>query len=414
MLNIFKIKISTIKWVFPILFLYVLAGSLQYLGIISPTQSNFIVLFLLLHVFQFYSSWRQLKLELPILCFLVLVIILHFFQHPPLSYTLTYFYYLICTMIAAASGRIYLDRFVASYNVNSNKIFFNISKWFLLLQLFMTTIQASFTQSYIDFSSSSIGYEDAVFGTFFLQSDAALATVCELILLAVYILPSKLIDKILITILGVAVIFLGNSKTAQFVVVGLLVILWLNLMFEKLKLYKYGFGILISILVLFFTLMSYSIWSGFIDGFIQQAQYDYNRRDEWVMASRFAPLGETFSKGLQWIGYGPLTYYNPIEKSWLYNSGFSTLYVLYFDYGLVGFILYFFYQFFLILKFGVNSVVKIILFFILLSYMNFNFSLTDISFIFMFNFVLLFLYKQKNRDLSNEVIYVSKHKFKGF
>lgn len=395
MRSVATIRISTLRWLLPIIFLYVLAGSLQYIGILSATLCNFIVLFLFLHVFQFYSSWKALRLEWPLLFFIILIFLLHDYYGSPLSYTLTYFYYLMCTVIVAVSGRLYAERFFKNYSNKTSEIFFKISKYFLFLQMVVTIIQSTFTQSYIDFSRASIGYEDAIFGTLFLQSDAALATVCELMILAVYILPSNFKDKFIITIMGIAVIFLGNSKAAQFVVLGLLAIIWLNFFFQKTRLYKYGFGFLIGVLVIFLGLVSYTSLSSYVFDFIQQAQYDYDRRDEWITAPRFAPIGEIFQLGVSWLGQGPLTYYNPINKTWLYNSGFSTIYVLYFDYGLLGFILYFSYQSFLIMKIGVNFVIKLFMFIVLLTYINFNFALTDISFIFIFNFVLFLIYKVK-------------------
>ncbi|WP_180055709.1 hypothetical protein [Acinetobacter sp. YH12142] len=382
-------------WMLPILFLYLFAGTFQYLGVISPTQCNFIVLFLFIHIFKFYSSWRQLRIEFLLFLFLIFIIVYHFIVDAKISYTSTYVYYLICTIIAACSGRIYANRLFGEYGTLSNTVFFKISKIFLFIQLLVTIIQASFTESYISFSKAAIGYEDAIFGTLFLQSDATLATICELMILSVYLLPSKYNEKIIITILGVFVVFLGNSKAAQLIILIILLILFFKFIFDKIKSYKLGFKILIWLFFILLFCFTYSEWSIYLYNFIQEAQYDYQRKDEWITAPRFAPFGEIFQTGISWFGQGPLTYYNPIEKTWLYNSGFSTIYVLYFDYGLLGFILYFAYQTFLILKFGVNFTAKMILFIILLSYMNFNLVLTDIGFIFMFNFTLLLLYRYK-------------------
>lgn len=391
--NFFNIKLNTLKWILPILILYVVGGGAQYLGLLSQTQSSFIVLFLFLHVFHFYSSWSKIRLETFLFIFLVFIIINHFFINSLISYTATYVYYILCTIISAVSGRVYCDHFFNKYEIISNQVFFKIAKIFLVLQLVVTIIQATFTEAYISFSNAAIGYEDAIFGTLFLQSDATLATICELMILCVYLLPSKIRDKIIITTLSLAVIFLGNSKTAQIVLLLILLIIFLKLILNESKGHKLGFKLLILLSILFLIFFTYSMWSDLINSFIQEARYDYQRKDEWVTAPRFAPLGEIFERGITLFGNGPLTYYNPIDKTWLYNSGFSTIYILYFDYGLLGLFLYLFYQIYLIVKFGINFSAKLLLGIVLISYINFNFVLTDIGFIFMFNFALLFMYR---------------------
>lgn len=402
------LKLSHIRWFFPLLFLYVFAGTFQYFGIFSQTQSNFIVLVLLVHVFHFYSSWTEMRLEMLLILFMIFVLIYQVSFDFRFEYSLTYIYYIVCTIIASVAGRVYAKRFFLHETYNT--LLFKIAKIFLVFQCLFTLIQANFTESYVSFSKASIGYEDAIFGTLYLQSDAALATVCELIILSVFILPSTLRDKILITCLSLFVIFLGNSKTAQFVVIFILFTLLLRFLLDNLKNYRLSLKIIIGLIGIFTFVITSSIWLGYLDFFIQQAISDFDRKDEWITAPRFAPLGEIFQSGINFFGQGPLTYYNPIEKTWLYNSGFSTLYILYFDYGLLGFLLYFLYQFYLILKFGIDFSSKIIYFMILMSYMNFNFALTDISFIFMFNFTLLLLYRFNKSQISTlEKPYVSKN-----
>lgn len=393
MSNFGVIKIETLRWLMPILFLYFFAGTFQYLGIFSPTMSNFIVLILLAHVFLFYSTLYSLKIEFPLFLFLLLVVGGYTYYQKPITYTLTYAYYLICTIIAASAGRAYVNWYFNKYKKFTSNSFIKLSKFFLLIQLLVTFFQSTFTELYLKISRTVIGFEDAVFGTLYLQSDAALATICEMMIFAVYVLPSSIRDKILITMMGLGVVFLGNSKAAQITILIVILISVTHLIFKKVNFYKNGFGCLIGFFILTVPVIFYTNIHNVLFDFIENAKYDFYRKDEWITAPRFAPIGEIFQSGLSWLGKGPLSYYNPIDKEWLYNSGFSTFYILYFDYGLLGFLFYFGYQTFLIVKFGTDIVSKFILFIIFLSYMNFNFALTDISFVFMFNFVLLLIYK---------------------
>lgn len=133
MSNFGVIKIETLRWLMPILFLYFFAGTFQYLGIFSPTMSNFIVLILLAHVFLFYSTLYSLKIEFPLFLFLLLVVGGYTYYQKPITYTLTYAYYLICTIIAASAGRAYVNWYFNKYKKFTSNSFIKLSKFFLLI-----------------------------------------------------------------------------------------------------------------------------------------------------------------------------------------------------------------------------------------------------------------------------------------
>jgi hypothetical protein len=92
------------------------------------------------------------------------------------------------------------------------------------------------------------------------------------------------------------------------------------------------------------------------------------------------------------FGSGALTYYNPITKEWLYNSGFSTFYSLYIDFGVPGLIFYYLYQILLIAKLTRNYIEFTIFLCVLIMFTTFNFALTDLAFTFSFNVALYLNY----------------------
>jgi len=382
------------RWILPIILIYLAGGTIQYFGLASVTQCNILGLLLLMPIFLWRSSWRQAHLEWPIVIFILFVILFHLTKRPPLGNTLTYVYYLLCTLVAAVAGRAYSNRWYGRWPARR---FFRFAKWFLVLQLCVTFVQANFTETYVQLARVPIGYEDAIFGTFFLQSDAALAAVCELLVILAFILPCSLRNRVQLTILALGVVFLGNSKAAQGSILTLILLFTLYAAAHSARLTKSGFGLLAVLAVMVYAALSFSLWSDHVTVFFQQAQDDYFRRDQWETASRFAPLGQIISQGIDIFGQGPLTYYNPIEKTWLYNSGFSTLYTLYIDFGLLGFSLYFLYQSSLIFKFAKSIRERLAFFLVLASFSSFNFALSDLSFVFFFNFALMEVYRLRTQ-----------------
>lgn len=388
-----------IRWALPLLILYIGGGFLQYLGIISVTQSNVLVLALFSPVLLFRSSWRQARLESPLIIFMAFVVAIQVLRNPPLQNTFTYLYYILCTAIAALAGRVYATKWISELNLDK---FFRVATWFLALQLCVTLVQASITETYIDLSRASIGFEDAIFGTFFLQSDAALAAACEFLLIAAFFLPCRTKTRVTLTALAIAVVFLGNSKAAQACILLLVAILATHAFSRLTRLNRSGLTLLLAIVGILAVFLTYSMWSEQLSAFIQQSQDDYSRREEWITASRFAPIGQIFSQGLDMFGQGPLTYYNPLTKAWLYNAGFSTLYALYIDFGLTGFLLYFSYQLYLIFRFTDGWADRACFLIVFSSFTAFNLALTDISFVFALNFTLMMIYKVRlqHRDSS--------------
>lgn len=383
-------------WKMPMILIFFVGGSIQYFGILSQTQSNWIALFLFSHVFFRIAAWRQIKYEGILFLFLLLVVLDHSQHQSPVSYALTYFYYIACTIIAAVAGRVYALRIASLVSTES---YFKVAKLFLFVELIVVIIQRSFTDQFISFARAPIGYTDAIFGTFFLQSDATLAAVCELLTISAFFLHCKATDRFVISALSFAVIFLGNSNTAKMATILIFTLLLVHYIYGRLHTGRYGFNIIATLVVAFFIMIVYSPASTFFADFFAKATGDYYRRDAWISASRFAPMGQIFAEGIDFFGQGALTYYNPITKIWLYDAGFSTIYSLYLDFGIIGLSIYLLYQFVLIFRFAKNYFEFIIFACVFIFFMTFNFALTDLTFVFSFN-VILCLNHLRGRSVS--------------
>lgn len=377
-------------WRLPILFLFAGGGILQYLGALSQTESNWIALILFLHVFMIRAAWNQLRYEIPLFIFIMFVVLHRFEYATPASYTLTYLYYLTCAIIAAVAGRMFAMRIASSDGISSLMKF---AKIFLSIQLFFVVIQSVFTEQFIALSGAKIGYVDAIFGTLFLQSDAALAAVCELLIICAFLFSSKVADRFIISATSLLIIFLGNSNASKIAVLLICALLLIGGAYRSLSAKgRHGFNILAFATVTPILIILYSLTSSWIVEFFVQAADGYYRREAWETASRFSPIGQIFTEGVNMFGYGALTYYNPITKEWLYNAGFSTIYSLYLDFGLVGILLYLYYQLFLMVRFTYNYIQFFAFFCVLAFFMVFNFALTDLAFVFAFNAVLYLNY----------------------
>ncbi|MEN3748066.1 hypothetical protein TPR58_12895 [Sphingomonas sp. HF-S3] len=376
-------------WTTPIVLIFLAGGFLQYVGILSQTQTNWLSLLFLSHVFVRSSSLAQIKYEILLFIFLIFVALDTLNHRLPISYTATYFYYIACTIIAAIAGRVYASR-VAS--LVSTRSFFRIAKIFLPIELAFVIFQRLFTDVFISYSRAPIGRIDAIFGTFYLQSDAALAAVCELLTIASFLLSSRRSDRIIISSLSLAIILLGNSNAAKIAFMLIMALLLANNIYRSLYGNRYQLTLILVAVTSPLILLMYSPLSTLISDFLAQAMDEYYHKEAWGTASRFSPIGQMFAEGVNIFGRGALTYYNPITKEWLYNAGFSTIYSLYVDFGLVGLVLYMSYQFILIIRFTRSYLQFAIFACVFLSFVTLNFALTDLTFVFSFNAILYLTY----------------------
>ena len=380
----------------PLVFIFLIGGGVQYIGIISSTQTNFLVIFLCTPILLYKRFWRNFNLELYLIILIVFCIFNSLYTGFVIENTFTYIYYIYCTLFAAVFGRYLCDFYINKLGVEVlEKKYILLIKVFLIIQVFVCFFQNLFVNQAIANASIPIIPEDIVSGTMYLKSDASLAAISQLIMISIFLINSKIIDKIIVSILVLSIIFLGNSKAAQAIIIFIFLALCLNLLYKKNKLGKVGFNyIFYSISFFAFIFWAYYFSGNIWDDFVSSTIESYSRRDAWVSADRLAPLGQFFYEELNVVGNGPLTYYNPNTKSWLYNSGFSTLYSLYIDLGLVGLVVYFIYYIKLILKYSSSFFVFFVFFIIFFIFTQFNLTLSDIAFAFAFNFILFLTFSR--------------------
>jgi hypothetical protein len=192
--------------------------------------------------------------------------------------------------------------------------------------------------------------------------------------------------------ISLLIVFLLNSDTSKASILFVVILSAIYSLHASLRVGRVAFNALLVLAVISFFLIALNSFSGVFTDFFTQARGDYYHRDSWMYASRFSPLGQMFADGVDFLGGGALTYYNPITKEWLYNAGFSTFYSLYIDFGIPGLALYYAYQIVLVLRLTRNYLESAIFLCVLLLFSFFNFALTDLAFTFSFNLALYLNY----------------------
>jgi hypothetical protein len=188
--------------------------------------------------------------------------------------------------------------------------------------------------------------------------------------------------------MGFLVVMMGGSKAAHVTMILVAIAAIARNFYIKAHLGGFGMKYLLVPVMFIILLFSFDWIYTNVSVFIEQAIYSYDKRDSWITADRFAPAGQMFRDGFSLFGKGPLTYYNPITKTWLYNAGLSTIYSLYIDIGTIGLLIYFAYYARLLWTHTRSLFLVAVLGSVLLCYSMFSLTLTDLAFVFVLNFVL--------------------------
>lgn len=386
-------------YIIPLILLFYIGGIVQYLGLISPTQTNILIIVLLLPLFLHKSIFRFILKEYLLVFFCLYSILVGLFLSVDFLKINTYIYYIYCVFVASIFSRFLSDYFVKRNGINcAVEFFFRFAKFFIIVQLFTSFFQNLFIDYVVAYAPFNIIKEDAVFGTMYLKSDASLAAIIQIIMISFFIFRRSIGEKLVYSSLSVGLIFLGGSKAAQSVIGFVFLLLWLNDLYNFLRMKKYGFNYLIvvsSSIVL--TCLAVAFGANFYKSFYDYTVNAYHSRHSWYSADRLAPFGQFFSEKVNLWGNGQLTYYNPMTQEWLYDSGFSTYYSLYIDLGLVGLIFYLVYYTSRIYSSTRNFFIFSLILLVLMVYSAFSFTLSDLSFVFVFNY-MLYLYCLYNKS----------------
>ena len=358
--------------------IFLFGGALQYVGLLTPTETNFVLIALgsLLVV----ANARSLGFGFLCLFFSVLfVLIIGYFNGSSSRSVVVYIYYVVCCFVALCLGR-------AFYRKSPSSVHQKALLFFMVAQAVVTTIQSVVVGRYSEGAQES----DLVSGTLFLNSDATLVACMSLFVIFVFAKAGSLFDKLLVILVALAVVTNCSSKAGELVFYIVAICLLASLFVIRLPrqlLFFFIGGSLLSALMFYFV-DAYEL----VISFIYRAIDGYNFVEYGERASRFAPIGQFFSEGVTLYGDGYLTYYDPVNKSWLYDSGLGTYYSLIIDAGVVAAAFCFVFFLWLALRIK-NRLYAILVFLIFFSYSFFNFGLSDMAFMFAYSFVTVGLYE---------------------
>lgn len=356
-------------------------GALQFVGFLSLTQSNYVALLLI----AAYLVLKPIRIRLDrseiVLIVLTIYLISGIFLNGSRPENVAvYIYYVFCPFLAVRFAK----QALAS-NASISRVFFPTLFTFLLVQLLVTIFQSSFAEELSNASAVSVIPIDIVSGTFYLASDGSLSAFCILACISTLWTDLSTTKKIIIFSLALSVIGIANSKAFQTLapILAAWALIEAKLLRGRNSLFK-GF-----ILVLGATLIAAVSYGAVFNklgefGAYLYDIYDFRYGDN--RAQRLAPLGEIFYSPISWAGKGALTYYNPITKEWLYNAGFSLIYMFYFDYGTIGLFLVLTYFLTLTLECAGLSLRSMTLFFVFFVFCAFSPAITDLAFIIAYTF----------------------------
>lgn len=367
--------------------LYALGGTLQLFGFLSITETNVIVLLLLVSWLSAYRMPVDAVSHGMLLAFLLYAWCVGVFLGDPASALAVYGYYVLCLMISFSAAQLLADKTPAG---PAGLAVFRIAIGLLCLEAVVVVLQNIYVEDLRAASGFLIGAVDMIFGTFYMQSDSTLSMVSVLLLIASFSLRASIGVRALILALAWVVVLSCNSKAAQLylaMVSPALVGVALCEYFSVRRVVIVVTGLLALAILL---VLGLELFSTNIDVFLEKVRRGYAYRYHGHQAHRLAPMWEMLQGGnVPWHGLGLLTYYNPLSKEWLYDAGLSMYYSLYMDLGIVGLLFLGVYFVLMVFRFVNNVLYAAMYLGALLAFTAFNFAISDIGFFLVFFYLLL-------------------------
>lgn len=324
-----KVKFSALC--FFMLLCFVLGGPLQFIAVLSPTETNYLAISLLVICFTFRKRVSLSRSSLVMVILFLYVTLISIIHKTPFSNLLVYYYYLLCPVLAFKAGRIFSQKVTLS-----PEMIIKNCNYFLLVQMLFAIVQVVAGEQIASFAKVPLYFAiDAVTGTFFIKSDASLSVFALLVVLTAFSLGVSAKLKFVSALISTAIIFLANAKAIQGLAIVMIpaVIFYSGFLQGRFALGKRILVFILLVIALMLLIpMIVDMGNEFL-GVLDDAYYSRYKHDE---ASRFAPIGEAVYSDFYWIGKGLLTYYNPLNKNWDYYSGFSLVYAFYLDCGFIG------------------------------------------------------------------------------
>ena len=315
-------RITTIMYL-PLFILIFFGGVLQVTGVLSPTLTDIVVLVNIVVALYFCISKSIIEItyfKKIFFIYIAAVLYLCIFTIYALTELLVYIYYLSAFFLSISYG------YLLSQTVKVDLYKFTI--YFLIFEVIITTIQALFPDTISSLSLYPIAPIDAVIGSFYVGSDTGLCLfVIGLNVLSIY--KGVAVNKLLI-IFSLSFIVLLNANSKAFYMLFFLLPLIYMVRNVNIK----TASILLAVTVP--VLLPYVINIPYVSEFYWGVIDSYDRIDSRDSAHRFIIIAFVQFLDFSFFGDGLLTYYNPINKEWLFNAGFNTYLTILVDIGIAG------------------------------------------------------------------------------
>jgi len=369
---------------FFLLLCFFVGGPLQFVGIISPTQTNYIALAAALAYLVSSGIEVPSRSEFLLLVLMLFVVAGISYNNTSTTGALVYIYYLVCPAIAVRVARMATKR----QALGPPSRIYRLLLMTLSIQVAAVVFQNIFGDQLITIAAGDISRTDVTSGTFFVKSDGSLAIFCTITSVLLLSSPLQRRWKIAAVTLAAIAIYLSGSKAAQaYFPLAIAATLFYRMTANS------RYRIPIRALAALFALIAIvavgtkaqESYAAFMDNLL--ATYDYRYGDN--QAQRFAPLGDMLFSPTSYLGSGALHYYDPLTGNWLYYAGFSLIYSFYYDFGLAGLVLIAAYVLGVLREASESWAVALFAFAAFLAFSITAFSLTDLSFFFFLVFACI-------------------------
>ena len=375
--------------------IFVIGGSIQFLLGFSNTVLTFFLTGFIFCVYGIYSIHKHKLVLNKIVLFAALysciIIITALVRKSDIISTVAYLIFPLLPLGVYLFAFInYKEDYISKITVF--KVFFYIS----LIQLPVLIAQIYFYDFLILFNNSGqrIAWFDFMFGTFFIKSDHSLG-IFILIVVSTILFSEKKIQhaikypKISIIYLGTT-LFLTQSNISKVLFILLILGSVLGPFYKKYK-GDFRFKALGIALVIFLISIGYSLKE---EKFVQrklggtfEKQFSLQSAEKFyedTTAKRFQIL-IVAAKVLKtkWIGDGPYSYFDVRTGKFKQTKHFTQLIWTYFDLGIIGLVVVFFYMFYLISYLDIDKGIPFLIFTaIFLLYALYTTILSDIAILF--------------------------------
>jgi hypothetical protein len=310
----------------PLFILIFFGGALQVSGILSPTSTDMVVLVNII-VLLYYNIARSIigtaYVKKLFSVYIATVLYLSIFSTYVFTDLLVYIYYLSAFFLSISYG------YLLSQTVKVNLYKFTIR--FLIFEVVITSLQTLYPDIVSSLSSYPIAPIDAIFGSFYVASDTGLCLfIIGLNVLNIY--KDARFDKLL-AIFALSYIVLSNANSKAFYILFLLLPIFY--LIRNIKARSIYFVLAITVPIL----LPYIINIPYISEFYWEVTDSYDKLDVRDNSHRFIILAFIQYLDFTIFGDGLLTYYNPINKEWLFKAGFNTYLTILIDIGMAGAIL---------------------------------------------------------------------------